>query len=91
MSKSKFDHIEIKNAREYALNKKDSMYFFTLVYNDVQIYSCKVVDGKKGMFISFPSEKAKDGKFYNHAWVDLSDEEREYIIEEVIKQATDKE
>ena len=76
-----FDYIEIENARAYTPDrKKDPIIFFTLVYNDVKIYSCKIINGKKGSFISFPSQKGSDGNYYNVAYVELSSEEQDYII-----------
>lgn len=36
-----------------------------LVDNCLSIKGFKVIDGKKGLFVSYPSEVAKDGKWYN--------------------------
>lgn len=55
------------------------------------VYNCRVVDGQKGNFISFPARKGKDGKYYSHAYLQLTDDEQEEIIEEVSKTlATDR-
>ena len=51
----------------------------------VTIYGCRIAEGKEGSFISFPSRKGKDGKYYSHAYVRLTEEEQEEIIEEVTK------
>lgn len=60
--------------------------FFDLVVNGVTIYGCRVVEGSKGDFISFPSRKnEKDGKYYNHAYIKLSDEDTKDIIAQVEK------
>ena len=49
------------------------------------VYNCRIVDSKDGNFISFPSRKGKDGKYYSHAYIRLTEEEQEEIIVEVIK------
>lgn len=40
---------------------------FDLTVNGVKIYGCRVVEGKNGDFIGFPSRKGSDGKYYSHA------------------------
>ncbi len=45
---------------------------FDLVVNDVSIYGCKIVEGKNGDFVSFPSRKGKNGKYYSYAYVKLT-------------------
>ena len=72
---------EVKNVNQY----KDTV-FFNLVINGVTIYGCRCVEGKNGDFIAFPSKKGNDGKYYNHVYVALSDEDSKKILEEVEKQ-----
>lgn len=72
---------EVKNVNQY----KDTV-FFNLVINGVIIYGCRVVEGQKGDFISFPSKKGNDGKYYNHAYAALSEKDAEKILAEVEKQ-----
>lgn len=72
---------EVKNVNQY----KDTV-FFNLVINGVIIYGCRVVEGQKGDFISFPSKKGNDGKYYNHAYAALSEEDAGKILAEVEKQ-----
>jgi len=85
MSKNKandYDYLGVENVREIEGKKgKKVVVFFTLLYYDAKIYSCTVVDGKKGKFISFPSEKGSDGNYYNKAWVDLDEDEQNFIID----------
>ena len=60
--------------------------FFNLNINDVTIYGCRVVECKTGDFISFPKRKGTDGKYYNHAYIKLTDDEMKAIIAEVEKE-----
>lgn len=72
---------EVKNVNQY----KDTV-FFNLVINGVTIYGCRCVEGKNGDFIAFPSKRGSDGKYYNHVYVALSDEDAKKILAEVEKQ-----
>lgn len=55
--------------------------FFTLWLNGVTINNCKVVEqqGKKD-FISLPSYKGNDGKWYSTVWFKFKPEDEEAII-----------
>ena len=45
--------------------------FATLIIDDeIYIYNCKIVDGKNGKFLSFPSYQGSDGKYYNYVYID---------------------
>lgn len=37
------------------------------------IYGCRIVAGKNGKFLAFPSRKGSDGNYYNHARINDSD------------------
>lgn len=82
MKKKEANEVVI-NAEVTRANQVNDTVFFDMVVNGVTIYGCKVVEGSKGDFISFPSHKGKDGKYYNHAWVKLSDEDTKKIIAQV--------
>lgn len=71
------------NAKVTRANQVNDTVFFDMEVNGVSIYGCKVVEGSKGDFISFPSHKGKDGKYYNHAWIKLSDDDTKEIISQV--------
>lgn len=71
------------NVKVTRANQVNDTVFFDMEVNGVSIYGCKVVEGSKGDFISFPSHKGKDGKYYNHAWIKLSDEATKEIISQV--------
>lgn len=34
----------------------------------LEIKGCKLVDGQKGVFVSYPARKQEDGKYWNHVW-----------------------
>lgn len=59
--------------------------FMDLEINGVTIYGCRFVEGKKGNFVSFPSHKGKDGKYYNYAYIKLDDAMIQLIDEELDK------
>lgn len=61
----------------------DGGVMFDMVVNGVSIYGCRVVEGKNGDFVSFPSYKAKDGKYYSHAYIKLSDADAKNIVSQV--------
>ena len=82
MKKKETNEVVI-NAEVTRANQVNDTVFFDMVVNGVTIYGCKVVEGSKGDFISFPSHKGKDGKYYNHAWVKLSDADSQNIIAQV--------
>lgn len=67
------------------MDSKDRVRF-TLTVNGVTVYGCNVVEGKNGDFISFPSYKGKDGKYYNHVYIPLTDKEQEGILLDVEKE-----
>lgn len=54
---------------------------------EVTIYNCRIVEGRKGDFIGWPSYEGKDEKYWNNVYVDLNQSEIEDIISEVRKQA----
>lgn len=60
--------------------------FFTLILNGVSINDCRVVEGKDGDFIGFPARKGNDGKYYNHAYANISPEDSESILDRVEKE-----
>ena len=55
------------------------------------VYNCRVVEGEKNNFISFPARKGKNGKYYSHAYIRLTDEEQQEIIRAALEAAEDEE
>ena len=60
--------------------------FFDITLNGIKIYGCTVVEGKKGDFISMPSRKGSDGKWYSIVYARISEHDQEIILAEVEKQ-----
>ena len=56
---------------------------FNLEINGVKIYGMTVIEGSNGDFLSFPSRKGQDGKYYSIVWCKLSDKDSADIIEQV--------
>lgn len=73
--------LEVVRAKEF----KDTV-FFDLKVNGVIIYGCRFIEGKNGDFVSFPSHKGNDGKYYNYAYIELNEAEVK-LIDELIDKA----
>lgn len=56
---------------------------FDLEVNGIKVYGCRVAEGKNGDFISFPSRKGTDGKYYNHVYIPLGEDDQKAILEAV--------
>ena len=80
--KKKDVNVEV-NAKVVRANQVNDLVYFDVEINGVTIYGCRVVEGNNGDFISFPSHKGKDGKYYNHAYIKLSDDQAKDIISQV--------
>lgn len=74
--------VEVSRVRQ----TQNGTVFFTLKLNGVTIYDCRVVEGKNGDFVAFPSDKGSDGKYYSKVYAPLSEEDAKAIISEVEKQ-----
>lgn len=62
----------------------DNGVTFTLNVDRVSIYGCRIVEAKNGeSFISFPARKGSDGKYYKHAYIDLTDTELMVVFDMV--------
>lgn len=72
--------LEVTRAHSWGEGKGAS---FDMKLNGISLYNCRVVEGKNGDFISFPSYKGNDGKYYSHYWAKLSEETSEEIIAKV--------
>ena len=59
--------------------------YFDLELNGVTIYGCRVVEGQQGDFIGFPSQKGKDGRYYNICYAPLAPENVQGILDVVEK------
>lgn len=45
----------------------------------IEIKGCKLIEGQKGTFVSYPARKQDDGKYWNHVWA--SDEFNQVVIQ----------
>ena len=66
-----------------AVQFNDSNVLFDLTIDDFTIYGCRVVEGKNGDFISLPSRKGKDGKYWGIVYKRFTDEETTAILDMV--------
>lgn len=70
---------QIKNPKSF-----DWGTTFTLVLNGVEIHGCKVGESRDGnSFISMPSYKGKDGKWYSHVYFRFSEKDTDMILQEL--------
>lgn len=73
--------IVVKRAKEF-----DWGISFDMIVNDVTIYGCKLISNKvHETFVAFPQKQGKDGRYYNYAFVKLSEEETQDIIAQIEK------
>ena len=47
------------------------------------VYGCRIAKGRQDDFVSFPSRKGKDGKYYSHAYLRLTQAEQDAIIAKI--------
>ena len=78
---TKAKEIEVTRAHQF----DDGTITFDMTVNGVSIYGCKIAEGKNGQFVSFPSRKGKDGKYYSYAYIALSEDEQKEIFEQIEK------
>ena len=64
---------------------EDGGIAFDMIINGVTIYNNKLVEGEKGTFVSFPSRKGKDGKYYSYVFIKLSADEVAGIVAQIEK------
>lgn len=74
--------IVVKRAKEF-----DWGISFDMIVNDVTIYGCKLLTNKGSgeLFVAFPSRIGIDDKYYNYAFVKLSEEETKDIVAQIEK------
>lgn len=62
----------------------DNGVTFTLNVDRVSIYGCRLAHATNGDdFISFPARKGSDGKYYKHAYIELTDTELMVVFDMV--------
>lgn len=82
--------IKVTRAKDFTKDGEDGCCIaFDMEVNGVTIYGCYYREGKKKdksdyAMVSFPSRKDdKSGKYYNHAYVKLSDAQVEDISKQI--------
>lgn len=83
---TKRETIEVREVVVSRVRQAGDNVYFSVKINGVTINSCRVVEGKNGDFISFPSYKGKDGNYYDYVYAPLADDDSRAILEEVEKQ-----
>lgn len=71
--------VEVIRAHQF----EDGSIVFDMTINGVTIYGNRLVEGKNGQFVSFPSRKGKDGQYYSHAFAKLSKEDTDKIVAQI--------
>ena len=72
-------NIKVTRAHQF----EDGGIAFDMEVNGVTIYGCKIATGKKGEFVSFPSRKGKDGKYYSYAYCPLTEDQTKDILSQL--------
>lgn len=87
--KKSADTIEVLRAKDFTEDGKDGCSIsFDMKVNGITIYGCWYREGKdkKGddyQLVSFPSKQGKDGKYYNHAYVNLQQSDIDLISKQI--------
>lgn len=78
--------MEITKVNIYKISGKDSLKAFASINIDDELVvkNLKVVEGKKGLFVSYPAEKGNDGEYYDQVYP-LNKDTRDYISETIIE------
>lgn len=71
--------IKVKRATEF----KSGDVAFDLTVNGVTIYGCVLREGRNGAFISFPSRKGSDGKYYNITYFPITENTQNEIEKQI--------
>lgn len=74
--------IEVTRAHQF---KDGSIVFDMKIGGDITIYDNRLVNGKNGTFVSFPSRKGNDGAYYSHVFVRLSEDDVASIVAQIEK------
>lgn len=79
--------MKIENIKIRPFEKEGSKLraFVSATCNDISIYGMTLVDGKEGLFVSFPNQM-KDGKYTKYNYVSMSKEDHEELNNAVINQ-----
>ena len=78
--------MEITNVIFYPYDGKSNLKAFASVCFDdaIVVKNFKIVEGKKGLFVSFPSEKGSDGNYYDSVYT-VTAESQEYVQDTIME------
>lgn len=82
--KAKFDMVATEAIVQNARVVTDDLITFTLKCHGFSLYNMKLVNGKKGYFITPPSVKGSNGAYYNQYAIYLSEEDEKNLIDSVL-------
>lgn len=80
----KFDMAATKAEVQHARIVTSDLITFTLKCQGFSLYNMKLVNGKKGLFITPPSTKGSNGAYYNQYAIYLSEEDEKSLIDSVL-------
>lgn len=83
-NKAKFGMIATEAIVQNARVVTDDLITFTLKCHGFSLYNMKLVNGKKGYFITPPSVKGSNGTYYNQYAIYLSEEDKKSLIDSVL-------
>lgn len=83
----KYEYVlnDIQNVRQW----DDGGITFTAIVNGVWIYGLRVIETKEDWFVSFPSRKGSDDKYYKHVYFPI-DESMKELLGTAIEKALEK-
>lgn len=78
--------VKVTRAKEV----KEGQVVFDMIANGINIYGCWYREGKDRngndyTMVSFPSQKADNGKYYNHCWFKIEDSLKDEIVAQLQK------
>lgn len=83
-NKAKFDMLATEAIVQNARVVTDDLITFTLKCHGFSLYNMKLVNGKKGYFITPPSVKGVNGVYYNQYAIYLTEEDEKDLIDSVL-------
>lgn len=94
MEQKKFTGTQKKNAdHSFAVTAvhqfNDGTVKFNLVVDGfVTIYGCGIAEGQQGPFVTFPSRKGKDDRYWKHAFCAVPAEDVAKIVQQIDNELT---
>ena len=83
-NKAKFDMFATEAIVQNVRVVTDDLITFTLKCHGFSLYNMKLVNGKKGYFITPPSVKGGNGAYYNQYAIYLTEEDEKELIDSVL-------